>query len=109
MENVKIETIKRDVENISQDLFNYAIDREDVSWLAKNHFALSKADPSTVDYELQILKIVGTGWCALYAMEHSPYKEAVSGLYWSAVQKFSANISEEAGNLAEKKSTIFRS
>ena len=108
MQKEKIETIKHEVEKISQDLFNYAIDREDVAWLVHSHSEHSRVDPSTLEYELQILKIVGTGWNVMYAMENSPYKDAVSGLFWSAVHKFSANISEDAGNLAGKKIDYFK-
>ena len=108
MDNEKVETIKQEVERISQDLFNYAIDREDVAWLVHSHSEHSRVDSSTLEYELQILKIVGTGWNVMYAMENSPYKESVSGLFWSAVHKFSANISEDAGNLAGKKIDYFQ-
>ncbi len=108
MQNEKIETIKQEVEKISQELFNYAIDREDVAWLVNNHSEHSRVDPSSLEYELQLLKIVGTGWNVMYAMGNSPYKEAVSGFFWSAVHKFSAKISEDAGNLAGKKIDYFQ-
>ncbi len=98
---------KGDIEKACEDLFHYAIDREDVMWLARNYSEKSVARASSLEYELQILKIVAVGWNLSYFLEKSPHKNLLSESYWQAIQYFSREVSEGAGKLAEKSVDYF--
>ena len=89
---------KTDIERAGEDLFNYAIDREDVKYLLAHLPPEATVKRGTVEYELQILKIIGVGWNITYCLAHQPvYKKALSELYWHAVQQFAASLSETTG------------
>jgi hypothetical protein len=82
------------VAQAAEDLFNYAIDREDVKWLLAHLHQQSAVNRHTVEYELQILKLITVGWSIAYYLENSPFKMELSEAYWQAVQQFSQELSE---------------
>lgn len=84
---------KTEMEKAAEDLFNYAIDREDVKWLMTRLPKEADIKRTTVEYELQILKIISVGWSISYSLEDSPQKDPLSSLYWEAVYEFSQNLS----------------
>ena len=92
-----LEKEKSGIEKVGEDLFNFAVDREDV----KTFMAILPKDAdikrSTVEYELQILKIISVGWSLSYYLESSPQKSQLAELYWKAIQEFSQNISATTG------------
>jgi hypothetical protein len=86
-----------DPEQIKEDLFNYAIDREDVKLLLAMIPENSTVKPFTVEYELQMLKIISVGWSLSYYLENLPVKDRISELFWQAVHEFSRQLSETTG------------
>lgn len=72
---------KSTLEQAGEDLFNFAIDREDVKWLLAQLPEQTEVKLSTVEYELQILKIISVGWGTAYLLENSPNKTPLLELY----------------------------
>ena len=81
------------IEQAAGDLFNYAIDREDVKWLMANLAEKAEIKRTTVEYELPILKIISVGWSLSYFLPDGPQKDALSNLYWTAINDFSKDLS----------------
>jgi hypothetical protein len=83
------------IEQAGKDLFDFATDRDDVKWLLAQLSDQTRTKPSTVDYELQILKIVCVGWSISYFMSGTPKKKAdLLELYWQAVNAFACDLSQ---------------
>jgi hypothetical protein len=95
MENSEGE--KRGIEKAGTDLFNFAVDREDVKTLMAHLPEEAEIQRVTVEYELQILKIISVGWSISYYLEKGPHKTQLAELYWQEVQKFSETISTSTG------------
>ena len=84
---------KTTIEKAGEDLFNFAVDREDVKALVARLPEEAHIQGVTVEYELQILKIISVGWSISYYLEKSPQKTQLAELYWQAVQQFSKSLS----------------
>ena len=84
---------KSGIERAGEDLFNFAIDREDVKWLMQHMPKEADIKRNTVEYELQILKIISVGWCISYCLESSPQKNPLLELYWKLICEYSQSIS----------------
>ena len=81
-----------------EDLFNYAIEREDVKLLLEQLSPGAKVKPTTLEYELQILKIISVGWSISYYLVGTPRRNAALGdLFWNAINNFSKELSQTAG------------
>jgi len=94
------ETVIEDwVERMGKDLFDFAVDREDVKTLMARLPQMSEARPVRVEYELQILRIILVGWGLSYLLETGPRKTAVQDRYWQSIQAFSRSLSDTAGLL----------
>ncbi|CAN2044036.1 conserved hypothetical protein [Candidatus Magnetomoraceae bacterium gMMP-1] len=91
MENSKKKQSK--IEKTAEDLFNFAIDRNDLKILMAHLPKQADIKQSAVEYELQILKIISVGWSISYYIENCPQKNMLSEFYWKAVQEFSYSIS----------------
>jgi hypothetical protein len=81
-----------EIERTGEDLFNFAIDREDVKWLMDRLPPEAAVKRTTVEYELQILKIIGVGWSISYYLTNSPQKNELLERYWNAVNEFSRDL-----------------
>lgn len=92
-----LEKEKSGIEKAGEDLFNFAVDREDVKTLMVILPEEADIKHSTVEYELQILKIISVGWSLSYYLESSSQKSQLAELYWKAIQEFSQNISATTG------------
>ena len=92
---------------VTEGLFNFAIDREDVKWLVENLPAGTEAEANTVEYELQLVKIIFVGWAILYALEESPFRQALAEQYWQAVHELAANVSHTTGLMIGKEVDYF--
>ena len=88
---------KTGVEKAGEDLFNFVINREDIKTLMS--YLPEKADINLgkVEYELQILKIISTGWSISYYLENCARKNQLLEGYWKAVHEFSQSISTTTG------------
>ena len=84
---------KSELEKAGEDLLDFAVDREDVKWLMDRLPEEADIKRVTVEYELQILKIIGVGWSLSYYLENSPQKTALQELFWNSVNEFSRGIS----------------
>ncbi|MEJ2038296.1 MAG: hypothetical protein P8X55_05105 [Desulfosarcinaceae bacterium] len=93
---------KSEIEQAGEDLFNYAIDREDIKYLVALLPGESTVNRSKVDYELQLLKIVTVGWTISYHLMEHPLKDVLSELFWQSIQTFSRTLSETTGLMIGK-------
>ncbi|MBU4035529.1 MAG: hypothetical protein KKA35_03775, partial [Proteobacteria bacterium] len=85
---------KPGIEKAGEDLFNFAINREDLKLIMSLLPEEAYIKRETVEYELQILKFISTGWGITYFLENSTHKDRLTELYWKAVYQYSQNISE---------------
>lgn len=84
---------KTEIEKAGEDLLDFAVDREDVNWLMGRLPEQADIKRVTVEYELQILKIISIGWSLSYYLENSPPKTELLELYWNSINEFSQSIS----------------
>jgi hypothetical protein len=82
------------VEQAGSDLFDFAIDREDVKWLMDRLPKTAAVKRPTVEYELQALKIITVGWCIAYQMAENQQKTPLLESYWGAVQEFCRGLNQ---------------
>ena len=106
MEN--LEKKKPNIEKAVDDLFNFAIDRTDVKWLLDHLAKEANVKRGTVEYELQILKIISVGWSISYYLEDHPLKNQLSELYWKAVYEFSQSLSSTTELMIGQKIDYFQ-
>ena len=95
------------IESVCDDLFNYAIDREDVKWLMSHLAEEADVKRTTVEYELPILKIISVGWSLSYYLADSPQKDELSNLYWTAINEFSKDLSTTTEMMTGQKIDYF--
>jgi len=93
----KLSEQKSGIEQAAEDLFNFAMDREDVKTLMANLHEAADIKRNSVEYELQILKIISVGWAIPYCLENNRQKDLISACYWQAIRNFSQNLSETFG------------
>ena len=95
------------IEQAAEDLFNYAIDREDVKWLMANLAEHADVKRTTVEYELPILKIISVGWSLSYYLTGGPQKDRLLNLYWTAINDFSKDLSTTTEMMTGQKIDYF--
>ncbi|NLI82659.1 MAG: hypothetical protein GX443_13365 [Deltaproteobacteria bacterium] len=96
------------IEKCGQDLFNYAVDREDAKTFVMCLPPDSLADRGRVEYELQVLRIITVGWGIAYCLRNSPLKTPLSEFYWTAVRELSQSVSSAAGLMTGKDIDYFQ-
>jgi hypothetical protein len=84
---------KSEIAKVRQDLLDYAVDREDVNWLMARLPQEADIKRVTVEYELQILKIIGVGWSLSYYLENSTQKTELLESYWNSINEIARGIS----------------
>lgn len=94
METSKIKPV---IEKAGEDLLSFAIGRQDVKWLINRLPEDTEINRGTVEYELQILKIISVGWGISYYLENNPHKDQLLELYWNSIFELSQSISSTAG------------
>jgi len=92
-----IEDKKTGVEKAGEDLFNFAVNREDVKTLMTHLPEAPDIKRGKIEYELQILKIISIGWSISYYLENCARKNQLLELYWKAVHEFTQSISTTTG------------
>ena len=85
---------KSNIEQAGEGLLDYAVDREDVKWLMAHLAAEADIKRATVEYELNILKIISVGWSLSYYLPGSPQKDRLMERYWASINEFSKDLSE---------------
>ncbi len=96
------------VAQAEEDLFNYAIDREETKWLMEKLHQEADINRTAVEYELGAMKIIATGWAISFHMEDSPFKEPLLSGFWKRVFDFSHGLSETAGTLTGARIDYFQ-
>jgi hypothetical protein len=95
MENLRDQ--QRAFEQAGEDLFNFAVDREEMKVLLEYLPRESDIMRGKVEYELVVLRIISVGWCISYFLENHSHKDLIAEFYWKAVHEFSQSISSSAG------------
>jgi hypothetical protein len=103
-----LESQKTSVEQAGEDLFTFAVDREDVKTLLAALPKEAGVERGSIEYELGILRIICVGWSISYFLELSPQKNQLAEIYWMAVQEFSRNLSRTAGLMVGKDIDYFQ-
>jgi hypothetical protein len=85
---------KSAVEIAGEDLFNFATDREDIKTLIAHLSKETECKPAAVEYELQLLKIIITGWSITFYLEEYSQKDQLAEIYWKLINGFSETLSE---------------
>jgi hypothetical protein len=88
------EVNKSVVELAGEDLFNFAINREDIKTLIAHLPKETECKPEAVDYELQLLKIISTGWAISFFLGNNPHRDQLAEIYWKSIHEFSETLSE---------------
>ena len=103
------ETNKTMIEQAAEDLFNYAIEREDVKLLMGHLSRGAQVSPASLEYELQLLKIISVGWSIAYHLGGTPeHKAALGEFFWGAVQEFSRQLSTTTGMMTGREIDYFQ-
>jgi hypothetical protein len=97
-----------EIEKVRDDLFNFAVDREDVKWLMERLSEEANIKRSAVEYELQILKIISVGWSISYYLENNPLKNPLLEPFWMAIYEFSQRLSTTTGLMIGKDIDYFQ-
>jgi hypothetical protein len=90
------------VEKASDDLFEFAINRSDIKLILQNLPEDKGINRVSVEYEIQLLKILAVGWSIPFFLDKSPVKKELSESFWNAVQTFSNSISDLSSSSTDK-------
>lgn len=81
-------------EELARNLATFAIDRTDLKALLSAIPSDSTVNRTTIEYELQLLKILSVGWAISFFMPVTDKnKGPVSELFWECIREVSNNIS----------------
>lgn len=81
-------------EKLAQDLATFAIDRTDLKTIMASIPASNDLNLTTIEYELQLLKIISVGWgISFYMAATDKNKRVISELFWDFIREVSVNIS----------------
>lgn len=104
----KTKKTKTAIEQAGEDLSSFAVDRQDIKEILDLLPAEAKIKPATVEYELQILKIILVGWSISCFLENKALKEPLAEQFWLAIREFSWSLSETAGLMTGHKIDYFQ-
>lgn len=85
------------IEQAAKDLFDFAVDRTDIKQMMATLHEQADINRNTVEYELPLLKIITVGWSISYFINHAPFRNQVTEIFWNAVREFAAGLSETTG------------
>jgi len=83
---------KVDVDEMLEMLIDLAVDRRDLKRLLSGLPEKDEINPVAVEYELQILQILGVGWGISYFMEETDKKKIIAMKFWEAINELSKKI-----------------
>lgn len=81
------------LESICKNLAEYAVDRDEIKELIRTLPQDQSINTVTVEYELQLLKIVTIGWSVAVYMVSNPQKQLFEIKFWELIREFSKDIS----------------
>jgi hypothetical protein len=84
---------KAPLESVAEELFNFAIDREDIKTLVAVLPRESEISRNKAEYELQLLRIISVGWGISFFLAREACRNPLGELYWKAVHEFAQNLS----------------
>ena len=84
----------QDLAALCKNLAEYAVDRDDIKVFVHNLPTDQNINTVTVDYELQLLKIISVGWALSVCMENHPQKSQAAVEFWNLIRGFSKDISD---------------
>jgi hypothetical protein len=93
------ESEKTGMTQAGEKLFNFAVDREDVKVFIENLPKETKCNSAAVEYELQLLKIISTGWSISFFLEDASRRDQLAEKFWKLIHGFSTSLSETTGLL----------
>lgn len=81
--------------NDSLEVFiQFALERKDIQQLVKGLLQTDDVSPVTMEYELQLLRILTVGWGISYFLGDAPEKNRVLQSFWNRINELSKDISE---------------
>ncbi len=80
-------------QKLAENLAAYAIDRNELKLILQGLPDTEALNKTTIEYELQLLKIITVGWAISFYMPDSEEKQSVAQLYWEYIREISKNIS----------------
>lgn len=98
---------KVSIEKASEDLFDFAIDHSDIKLILQKLPEDIKINRVSMEYEIQLLKILGVGWSISFFLDESSIKKELSESFWNAVQSFSQSISTLSSSFTGKEIDYF--
>jgi len=81
------------IEELARNLATYAIDREEIKELIRSIPGKNDLNLATVEYELQIMRILSIGWAISFYMPEKSGKKSLSLLFWEHIREISTSIS----------------
>ena len=97
------------VQQTARDLATFAIDRTDLKQLLAAIPENSTLNMTTIEYELQILKILSAGWAISFYMAATDKNKApLTQMFWEFIQEVSQNISTLTETTAGKSLDYFK-
>lgn len=83
------------VEKFGENLATFALNRDDLKGLIRTIPKSHCLNLNTIEYELQILKIISVGWAiSFYMAQTDKNKKILSQFYWTHIREVSKNISK---------------
>ncbi len=96
------------VEKFGENLSTFAVNRDDLKELMSLIPQNCNLNLTTIEYELQILKIISIGWAISFYMPHSDNnKKVLAQIFWSHIREISKNISNLTGVTTGKQIDYF--
>ena len=84
---------KDKINQLVEIMFNLAIERDNLKKIISELPEESDINPVTMEYEIQLLKILSIGWGISYFMGDHPDKNRLAHGFWNAIRVFSVSVS----------------
>jgi len=92
MTQVKTDNIT--IQELAKNLATFAIDRADTKKILSDLPKNNDLNVSSIEYEIQILKILSVGWAISFFMPVTDKKkEPVTQIFWNSIREVSNNVS----------------
>jgi hypothetical protein len=81
------------IDEMGESLANFSLDRESVLFALSRLPEEHSINKVTVEYEIQLLRILSVGWAISYFMDNHSEKEPLIKKFWDVLFEFSKNLS----------------
>ncbi len=81
------------IQETGESLANFSLDRESVLFALSRLPEEESINKVTIEYEIQLLKILSVGWSISYFMENHSEKAQLIENFWDVLFEFSKNLS----------------